>query len=81
MQFVQDTSMSAQTAAKNGLWALGVRSSVLTKDYVSTLHAAGLRAIVWTPNTPDDWQRAKTAGADFVITDKPIAWATWHAGR
>jgi glycerophosphoryl diester phosphodiesterase len=81
MQFVQDTSLSAQTAAKNGLWAVGVESRVLTKSYVSALHGVGVRAIVWAPDTPDEWQRAQTAGADLVITDKPIAWATWHAGH
>jgi glycerophosphoryl diester phosphodiesterase len=81
MQFVQDTSMTAPTAAKNGLWAVGVQSRVLTKAYVSALHGERVRAIVWTPNTTDEWQRAQTAGADLVITDKPIAWATWHAGH
>jgi hypothetical protein len=40
-----------------------------------------VRAIVWTPDTTDEWQAAETAGADLVITDRPIAWATWHAGQ
>lgn len=81
MQFVQDTSLSAQTAAQNGLWAVGVETTVLTKSYVSALHGVGLRVIVWTPDTTDEWQRAQAAGADLVITDKPIAWTTWHAAH
>jgi glycerophosphoryl diester phosphodiesterase len=81
LQFVQNTSMSGQKAANNGLWAVGVLSTVLTKDYVSLLHGEGVKAVVWTPDTTGQWQTAKSAGADFVITDKPIAWATWHAGQ
>ncbi|WP_375386984.1 glycerophosphodiester phosphodiesterase [uncultured Amnibacterium sp.] len=79
MQFVQNTAMSGQKAANDGLWAVGVQSPAVTKDYVSALHGEGVKAVVWTPNTPAEWQRAETAGADLVITDKPTAWLTWEA--
>jgi len=45
---------------------------------VSSLHAAGIRVIPWTPNRPHDWKRLRDAGCDGVITDDPAAAVAWR---
>jgi glycerophosphoryl diester phosphodiesterase len=52
---------------------------VATKDYVSELKKAGLIVIVWTVNEEQAWEKAKSAGADKVLTDKPSAYEAWLA--
>jgi len=45
---------------------------------VSTLHAAGVKVVPWTPNRPQDWQRLRDAGCDGVITDLPGDAVRWR---
>jgi len=59
------------------LWAVAVRSDVASKGYISQLKKAGLIAIVWTVNEEQAWAKAKSAGADKVLTDKPRAYKDW----
>jgi glycerophosphoryl diester phosphodiesterase len=61
------------------LWAIAVNHEVATKDYVSELKKAGLIVIVWTVNEEQAWEKAKSAGADKVLTDKPSAYEAWLA--
>jgi glycerophosphoryl diester phosphodiesterase len=61
------------------LWAVAVRQDVATKDYISQLKKAGIIAIVWTVNEEQAWEKAKAAGADKVLTDKPRAYQAWLA--
>lgn len=59
------------------LFAVAVNHEVATKDYVTTLKKAGIIVIVWTVNEEQAWEKARSAGADKVLTDKPSAYAAW----
>jgi glycerophosphoryl diester phosphodiesterase len=43
------------------------------------LKKAGLIVIVWTVNEEQAWEKAKSASADKVLTDKPSAYEAWLA--
>jgi glycerophosphoryl diester phosphodiesterase len=59
------------------LWAVAVNHEVATKDYITELKEAGLVVVVWTVNEKQAWAKARSAGADKVLTDKPSAYADW----
>ena len=59
------------------LWAVAVNHEVATKDYITELKDAGIVVIVWTVNEKQAWAKARSAGADKVLTDKPSAYAAW----
>jgi glycerophosphoryl diester phosphodiesterase len=61
------------------LWAVAVNFDVATKDYITKLKKAGIIVVVWTVNEEQAWAKAKAAGADKVLTDKPRAYAAWLA--
>lgn len=61
------------------LWAVAVHYDVAAKDYITELKKAGIVVIVWTVNEEQAWAKAKSAGADKVLTDKPRAYAEWLA--
>jgi glycerophosphoryl diester phosphodiesterase len=65
--------------ARGGLWAVAVNYDVAAKSYIAQLKEAGLVVIVWTVNEEQAWAKAKAAGADKVLTDKPRAYAAWLA--
>jgi glycerophosphoryl diester phosphodiesterase len=65
--------------AHEGLWAVAVNYDVAAKSYIAQLKKAGLVVIVWTVNEEQAWAKAKAAGADKVLTDKPRAYAAWLA--
>ena len=44
---------------------------------MTKLRKAGLVVVVWTVNEEQEWAKAKSAGADKVLTDKPRAYADW----
>ncbi len=43
----------------------------ITGPAVAALHAAGVRVIPWTANTPEEWARLVDLGVDGIITDDP----------
>jgi glycerophosphoryl diester phosphodiesterase len=45
--------------------------SLVTRDAVEKVHAAGFRIVPWTPNEPAEWNRLIDAGVDAIITDDP----------
>jgi glycerophosphoryl diester phosphodiesterase len=59
------------------LWAVAVNYDVATKDYITKLKKAGLIVVVWTVNEEQAWAKARSAGADKVLTDKPRAYEAW----
>ena len=61
------------------LWAVAVNYDVATEDYVAELKKAGIIVVVWTVNEERAWAKAKSAGANKVLTDKPRAYAAWLA--
>lgn len=50
-------------------------------EFVSELHAAGIKTQVWTANDPAQWERLVELGVDGIITDRPDALAGWFAAR
>ena len=48
---------------------LDIKHTVLAREYVDALHAAGIKVNVWTVNTPEDAQRAMDMGVDFITTN------------
>jgi glycerophosphoryl diester phosphodiesterase len=71
--------ISVSQLAHEGLWAVAVKDDVAAKSYIAQLKKAGLVVIVWTVNEEQAWAKAKAAGADKVLTDKPRAYAAWLA--
>jgi glycerophosphoryl diester phosphodiesterase len=63
--------------ADEKLWAVAVNYDVASKDYIAELKKAGLIVVVWTVNEEQAWAKARSAGADKVLTDKPRAYAAW----
>jgi glycerophosphoryl diester phosphodiesterase len=50
-------------------------------ELVASLHARGIRAVPWTVNRPEDWERLRAAGCDGVITDVPDEAVRWRASQ
>jgi len=48
-------------------------------ELVSSLHAAAIDVIPWTPNRAEDWRRLREIGCDGVITDFPAEAVKWRA--
>jgi glycerophosphoryl diester phosphodiesterase len=69
----------ASELAHEGLWAVAVNYDIAAKGYITELKKAGLVVVVWTVNEERAWAKAKSAGADKVLTDKPRAYEEWLA--
>jgi glycerophosphoryl diester phosphodiesterase len=76
MLFVSE-KVPVSRLADEKLWAVAVNYDVATKDYITELKKAGLIVVVWTVNEEQAWAKAKAAGADKVLTDKPRAYDAW----
>lgn len=50
-------------------------------EIVQRIHEAGMSTMVWTANSPTQWERLVELGVDGIITDRPDALAGWYAGR
>ncbi len=48
---------------------LDVVHTIVTKEAVDRMHAAGLKVNVWTVDRVEDFERVKAAGADFITTN------------
>ena len=48
---------------------LDVVHSIVTRDAVDRMHAAGLKVNVWTVDRVEDFERVKAAGVDFITTN------------
>jgi glycerophosphoryl diester phosphodiesterase len=49
---------------------------------VSSLHAAAIRVVPWTPDRPQEWERLRSIGCDGLITNLPAEAVQWRrAGR
>lgn len=48
---------------------LDVVHTIVTKEAVDRMHAAGLKVNVWTVDSVEDFERVKAAGADFITTN------------
>ena len=64
-----------------GLFAVAVNYDVATKDYITQLKKAGIVVVVWTVNEEQAWAKARSYGANKVLTDKPRAYEAWLANQ
>ena len=81
MQFVHAEQIPASTLKKERLWAVAVATNLVSRSYVQTLKRAGLKVVVFTPNEDATWAKARAAGADKVLTDKPHEYSEWVAAN
>jgi glycerophosphoryl diester phosphodiesterase len=78
MLFVSE-QVPVSELAHEKLWAVAVNYDVATKDYITQLKKAGIIVVVWTVNEEQAWAKARSYGADKVLTDKPRAYEAWLA--
>jgi len=67
--------------AGQDLWAVAVEADVATAEYVQALQREGLKVMIWTVNTPAQWELADRLKADLILTDKPQAYGRWAKDR
>ncbi|MDT0614138.1 glycerophosphodiester phosphodiesterase [Streptomyces sp. DSM 40712] len=70
------TEISGVEAARYGT-SLNVSRFLATPEAVEDWHASGLHVYVWTANRAPDWEKAKSAGVDAVLTDRVTAYMEW----
>ncbi|HEY1336897.1 MAG TPA: glycerophosphodiester phosphodiesterase [Bryobacteraceae bacterium] len=54
---------------------------LVTREKVAAAHAAGVKVVPWTANTPGDWEKLVAAGVDAIITDDPAALIGYLKGK
>ena len=64
-------------ATEAGATIVSPVASLVTPEQVKAAHAAGLKVLPWTVNTPQEWQRLVDAGVDGIISDDPAALIAW----
>jgi glycerophosphoryl diester phosphodiesterase len=60
-----------EIAREAGASIISPEHHLVTPEQVREAHAAGLRVVPWTANTPADWAHLAAAGVDAIITDDP----------
>jgi serine/threonine protein kinase len=80
MRFVGMTRIPASDLADADLTFVGVDVRAVTKEYLTSLRAAGLKTVAYTADSDEQWRVARAAGADYVLTDVPGAYLAWVAG-
>jgi len=64
-------------ASEAGAQIVSPIASLVTPEQVKAAHAAGLKVLPWTVNTPQEWQRLVSAHVDGIISDDPAALIAW----
>jgi glycerophosphoryl diester phosphodiesterase len=59
------------------LWGVALRADIATPGNVAGLREKKLTVVVWTVNTEQQWNTARQAQADLVLTDRPDAYRAW----
>ena len=60
-------------AKEAGAGIISPQFPLVTPEKVQAAHAAGLKVVPWTANTPADWDKLIAAGVDAIISDDPAA--------
>jgi glycerophosphoryl diester phosphodiesterase len=60
-------------AKETGVKMVNPNFKLVTEEKLKAAHAAGLRIIPWTIDTPDEWDRLLALGVDGLITNDPGA--------
>jgi glycerophosphoryl diester phosphodiesterase len=79
MLFIAGRQVPVSSLGKERLWAVAVELHVASKSYVQELKRAGLQVVIWKVNEKSTWAKARSLGADKVLTDNPNAYAAWAA--
>ena len=58
---------------------VGYKSLLQRPSAVADLHRAGVAVMVWTSDSPADWQQLDKIGVDGIITNKPSELQGWVA--
>jgi glycerophosphoryl diester phosphodiesterase len=77
--FIAGKQVPASSRAKEALWGIAVELHIASKSYVQELKRAGLKVVLWKVNEESTWAKARSLGADKVLTDNPNAYAAWAA--
>jgi glycerophosphoryl diester phosphodiesterase len=62
---------------ESGAQTVSPVASLVTPEQVKAAHAAGLKVLPWTVNTPQEWERLVNANVDGIISDDPAALIAW----
>ena len=62
---------------ESGAQIISPVANLVTPEQVKAAHAAGLKVLPWTVNTPEEWQRLVDANVDGIISDDPAALIAW----
>lgn len=79
MLFIAGGQVPVSSLTKERLWAVAVELHVASRSYVQELKRAGLQVVIWKVNEKSTWAKARSLGADKVLTDNPNAYAAWAA--
>lgn len=69
--YASDWTVALERAFAIGASGLSIYEAGLTAEIVATIHAAGMRAWVWTVNEPARALEVAAMGADAICTDAP----------
>lgn len=74
---------TAELAKELEVSAVGGRLKLIDRDLalLDELRGYGIGTLTYTLNKPRTWQRAAERGIDLVVTDDPVRFAEWRAGR
>lgn len=76
-----DSATIDQARAAHVRWWEPVISAVLAQpDLVAAAQADGLRVVIWTADTSEQWSALRAAGVNGIITDKPAKLRAWECG-
>jgi glycerophosphoryl diester phosphodiesterase len=64
-------------AKESGAQIVSPVANLVTPEQVKAAHAAGLKVLPWTVNTPQEWERLVNANVDGIISDDPAALIAW----
>jgi glycerophosphoryl diester phosphodiesterase len=67
----RSTGSAPERAAELGAGLVSCELPHLDADVVGRCHAAGIRVLAWTVNTPAELARVRELGLDGVVTDVP----------
>ncbi|MGP3967720.1 glycerophosphodiester phosphodiesterase [Streptomyces sp. 6N223] len=67
----RSTDSAPERAAELGAGLVSCELAYLDADVVGRCHAAGVKVLAWTVNTPAELARARQLGLDGVVTDLP----------
>lgn len=71
-----DSRAAMRAAGASDLWQ---HADFVDARLVADVHASGGRLIVWTPNTPESWERLSSLGVDGICTDNVDQYLHWRA--